>query len=265
MITYHDWISALRELKIASHLPVLVHAAHEMIYESRAGVQTVLTALMATFDDIMVPAFTHRTQVIPIEGPENNGMQYLDDSESNRQAEIFSLEMSADTELGKLPTLLQNHPDATRSTHPVLSFVGIGVDSALNAQTIDEPLAPVRVIGDLNGWILLLGEDHRKNVAIHYAEYLVNRKQFIRWALTAEGVVECPNMPGCPNGFNGIASSVVGFCRQSNIGDYRLLAFPVGSLVQIACGILRLDPSRLLCADENCLCCNAVRKSIVAS
>lgn len=261
MITYRDWITALRELGIASHLPVLVHAAPGLAFESRGGVQTELTALLAEYDGIMVPAFTHQTMVIPSDGPEDNGMQYMDNGK-NSQAEIFSLDTKPDTDLGELPVLLQNHTEAARSCHPVLSFVGVGVDSALSAQTINEPFAPVRVIGDLNGWVLLLGEDHRQNVTIHYAEYLVNRKQFTRWALTAEGVVECPNMPGCSRGFNAIHSAVAGFCRQTQLGDHLLQAYPVGSLVQIASGILRLDPARLLCPDTDCPLCSAVRKTL---
>jgi len=262
MITFRDWISALRELEITAHLPVLVHAAPELALESRGGAQTTLTALLATYDGIMLPAFTHRTMVIPSKGPENNGMDYLDTA-SNSQAEIFSAALQPDTDLGELPSLLEQHADSTRSIHPVLSFMGIGVDSALSAQTIEEPLAPIRVISDLNGWVLLLGEDHRRNTAIHYAEFLVNRKQFTRWALTSEGVVECPNMPGCPNGFNAISSALAGYCKHSQLGDYLLQAYPVGSLVQIVSGILKLDPLRLLCSDESCLLCNAVRRSIM--
>lgn len=262
MITYRDWITALRELGIASHLPVLVHATPGLASESRGGVQTELTALLAEYDGIMVPAFTHQTMVIPSDGPEDNGMHYRDDG-TNGQAEIFSQETMPDLDLGELPVLLQKHAEAARSCHPVLSFTGVGVDSALSAQTIDEPLAPVRVIGDLNGWVLLLGEDHQQNLAIHYAEYLVNRKQFTRWALTAEGVVECPNIPGCARGFNAISSAVAGFCHQTQLGDYCLQAYPVGSLVQIASGILRLDPTRLLCSDIDCLLCNAVRKALI--
>lgn len=261
MITYRDWVTALRELGIQSHLPVLIHAAPELTYESRGGTQTTLTALLSVFDDIMLPAFTYRTLVTPRQGPEDNGMVYSA-SGPNFQEEIFSREMSADTEIGKLSTLLINHPDARRSSHPVLSYVGIGVDSALSAQTIDEPFAPIRVISDLNGWVLLLGEDQRRNTVIHYAEFIANRKQFIRWALTTDGVVECPHMPGCSRGFNAASQALAGFCRETTLGDYRFQAFPVGSLVQIVSGLIKREPAKLLCSDEQCLCCNAVRKSL---
>jgi aminoglycoside 3-N-acetyltransferase len=261
MITYHDWTSALKELRIESHLPVLIHANPQLTYETRSGVHTCLSALMSVFDGIMIPAFTTRTMIIPHDGPADNAMVYGNGDVDNLQAEMFTKDMNVDTYLGKLPNLIRTLPEATRSKHPILSFTGIGVDAALAAQEIDDPYGPIRVLGDLNGWIILLGEDHRRNFTIHYAEFLLNRKQFLRWALTPEGILECPHMPGCPEGFNSIASAISGFCRQTRIGEYQVIAIPAGSLVQIACGVLRLDSNRLLCGIDSCSFCNVVRKT----
>jgi len=246
-------------------IAVLVHTNPDLLGETRGGVQTALSALLTSFDDIMLPAFTRRTQIVPQTGPADNAMEYGGKAEVNSQTEMFSEGMLPDAELGELPELLRQQPYAARSSHPILSFIGIGVDAALQAQSLEEPLAPIRVLADLNGWVLLLGVDHRSNVTLHYAEYLAGRKQFTRWALTKDGVIECPNMPGCPKGLNAISSAAAGFCRQARLGEYRLLAFPVGALIQIACGMIRLDAQRLLCEDEDCPFCAAVKRSLKRS
>lgn len=261
MITYHDWVNALRELEIQPHVPLLVHASPELTYESRGGAKTTLTALLAVFDNILLPTYTHKTMVTPAEGPENNGMIYST-REDNSQAEVFNPEMLPDSELGKLSQLLLDLPDGRRSNHPVLSFAGIGLDSALAAQTLDDPFGPIRILTDLDGWVLLLGEDQRHNAAIHHAEKLAGRKQFIRWALTREGVVECRFMPGCSAGFNAAGIALAGYCREIVLGDYQLQAYPIGPLIQVVSNMIRQDPTRLLCSDQNCLLCNTVRNSL---
>jgi aminoglycoside 3-N-acetyltransferase len=62
---------------------------------------------------------------------------------------------------------------------------------------LDDPLAPVGALAEENGTVLLIGVNHTVNTSIHYAEKIAGRKQFIRWALTPQGVRECPGFPGC--------------------------------------------------------------------
>jgi len=40
----------------------------------------------------------------------------------------------------------------------------------------------------------------------------------VRWALTAEGVVECPGFPGCSQGFQALESDLEGVTRSANVG-----------------------------------------------
>lgn len=261
VITYHEWVNALREFEIPAHYPVLVHACPDLTYESRGGAKTTLTALLSVFDDIMLPAFTHKTVITPAAGPGNNGMVYST-SADNSLSEVFNLALYPDTELGKLPQILLKHPDARRSMHPVLSFAGIGLDSALAAQRLDGPFNPIEILAELNGWILLLGVDHKQNSAIHAAERLAGRKQFIGWALTQNGVVECNNMPGCTEGFNAAGTTLAGYCRETMLGDYRIQAYPAGPLLQVIAGLIKHDPLKLLCASPKCLPCNAVRHEL---
>ena len=98
--------------------------------------------------------------------------------------------------MGILPETLRNHPSATRTAHPILSFAGINADFTLFTQTLYEPLAPIGALAELDGWVVLINVDHTVNTSIHYAEKLAGRRQFVRWALVGDRVVECPNFPG---------------------------------------------------------------------
>ena len=137
--------------------------------------------------------------------------------------------------------------------------MGIGVDVALQAQTLKQPYEPIRVLGELEGWVLLLGVDHMVNTSIHYAERLAGRKQFVRWALTTHGIVECLRFPGCSDGFNKISPYLAHVTRHVQIGPAQVQAVPLVDLVSTARAILEADPLALLCDNSYCERCPAVR------
>jgi aminoglycoside 3-N-acetyltransferase len=103
--------------------------------------------------------------------------------------------------------------------------------------------------------------DHTVNTAIHYAEQLAGRRQFVRWALTAERVVECPGFPGDSAGFQAIAADVEADSRFTDIGDAVVQAVPVRRLVLAVTDRLEHDPLALLCGRAECQRCTAVMDS----
>ena len=68
--------------------------------------------------------------------------------------------------------------------------------------------APVGALAEENGTVLLIGVNHTVNTSIHFAEKLAGRRQFIRWALTRDRVVECPGFPGDSEGFEILATDL---------------------------------------------------------
>ena len=112
---------------------------------------------------------------------------------------------------------------------------------------------------EASGWVLLMGVDQTVNTSIHYAEVLAGRKQFVRWALTQEGVVECPGFPGCSDGFQAVSPPLQDVIRTVEIGESLVQAIPLVHLVDTACAMIKANPMALLCDREDCERCNAVR------
>ena len=174
-------------------------------------------------------------------------------------AESFHPDMRADSMMGILPETLRNHPSATRTAHPILSFAGVNAGATLFTQTLYEPLAPIGALAQQDGWVVLINVDHTANTSIHYAEKLAERKQFTRWALVGDRVVECPNYPGDSSGFQVIEEYIKSDTRHVEIGEAFIQAIPLRRLFSVVHEMIRKDPLALLCERIDCERCNAVR------
>jgi aminoglycoside 3-N-acetyltransferase len=261
-ITYRDLSRGLRQLDLPPSAAVIAHASLSAFGQVSGGAAALLGAVLSCVDTLMMPAFTFKTKVIPESGPEDNGLVYGSGKDTNRMAEFYTLKMSADRLMGAVPETLRRMPAARRSSHPILSFTGINATAALQAQTMQEPLAPVGFLAEMEGWVLLLGVDHTVNTSIHYAEKLGGRKQFVRWALTPTGIKECPGYPGCSDGFQAISPSLDRITHRTAVGPAVVQAFPLQGLISVVQSMLADDPQALLCNNPECLRCSAVRKSL---
>ncbi len=264
MTTYRELVNALRGIAPDRGRSVLVHASLSTLGEVSGGAETVVGALVSTYSSVVSPAFTYQAMLIPEVGPSDNGIEYGSGSEQNARAAFFRPNLPVHKSIGAIPEALRRlerpagSPPARRSAHPILSFTGVNADAALQAQTLQEPLAPIRLLAEQGGTVLLLGVDHTRNTAIHLAEALAGRKQFLRWALTPQGVVECPAFPGCSDGFEAITPHLTEVTRWTTLGESRLQAIPLRELVQVARRLIQADPLALLCQSPDCLRCRAV-------
>jgi aminoglycoside 3-N-acetyltransferase len=263
MTTFGELITAFYELGVDRSHPVIVHASLSSLSHVEGGSDTVVAALLSTWDTLVLPTFTYKTMLTPEVGPQENGLVYGDRTDANIMAEFYSNDMSADRLMGVIPETLRRLPESKRSGHPILSFAGVNAENFLKSQTVYEPLAPIRLMCEAGGWVLLIGVDHTVNTSIHYAERLAGRKQFIRWSLTAEGVVECPEFPGCSDGFEALAPYLVERNRQVKIGRAQIWATPLELLIPVAKAHIEADPQALLCDHTYCERCQAVRVSVI--
>ncbi len=260
MLSFRDLASGFRQLNLDRTRPVIVHASLSAFGEVRGGIETLLGALLMTVDAVMAPTFTYHTMVIPEAGPEDNGIQYGDGRDTNRMATPFRMDMPSDRLMGAMAETLRRHPNALRSNHPILSFAGVNVKEALDAQTLTDPLAPIGALVDRGGWVLLLGVDHTVNTSIHYAEKLAGRKQFVRWAITGGSrIVACAGFPGCSNGFGVLDQPLREITREARIGNARVRALPLRQMVPQVVEMIRRAPDALLCENQTCERCNVIR------
>jgi aminoglycoside 3-N-acetyltransferase len=261
MLTFADFKTALDSLELGKK-PAIAHASLKSFGDIQGGPETVLEALLASVSGLAMPAFTYKTMIIPEVGPPNNGVTYGRYRDLNRMAEPFYSDMPVDPLIGILAETLRCYPGATRTAHPILSFAGVNVDSVLNAQTINNPFAPIGWLADHGGWVLLLGVDHTVNSSIHYAEKLAGRRQFVRWALTKQRIVECPGFPGCSEGFETIRPEIGHVTRRVEIGSSFIEAIPIHPLLRAVEMRINKDPLALLCQRDDCERCDAVRCTV---
>lgn len=265
LVGIEDFRMAFRQLGLPPAAPVIAHASLSAFGRVDGGAIAMVDALLDSFPALLMPAFTYKTMVTPEVGPPNNGLQYGAEYDRNRLAEFFRSDMPVDRLIGSVAEVLRLHPDARRSEHPILSFTGVNVMSSLAAQTLHEPLAPFRMLAEAGGWVLLLGVNHTVNTSIHFAERLAGRRQFIRWALTSRGVVECPGFPGCSDGFDVLAEGLIPITRHSILGQARIQAFPLEGLVEIVASKLAQDPLALLCDRSYCDRCRSFDSRALAT
>jgi len=260
MVGYDELKAAFEQLGLGNK-PVIAHASLQPFGYVQNGADTVLQALSDTVKSLIMPTFTYKTMITPEVGPPNNGITYGADEDLNKMAQPFTYDMPADPMMGVLPETLRNHPAAKRTSHPILSFAGFGADMILGAQTFYEPLAPIGVLADEDGWVVLINVDHSVNTSIHYGEKLAGRKQFIRWALMENRVVECPSFPGDSSGFEAIASYLEPDTRRVELGEGFIQAVLLKRLLEAVQELIKVDPLALLCQRPDCERCNTVRNA----
>lgn len=263
MPSYHQWVTALRDLGLGPTSRLLVHACLPAFRHDTGGPTALLGALTAESEMVVMPAFTRRTMVTPRTGPADNGIVY-GESPGNLEAEFFHPALPVDADQGEVAETLRRQPRADRSSHPILSFAGVDAKEVLAAQTLDEPLGTIRALADADADVVLIGADHKSNLSLHLAERIAGRRTFVRWALTEQGVATCPNFPGCSGGFEAIESRLGGIARRVAIAGGLITSVPLRDLIHVAAGWIREDPRALLCARPGCLHCAAVRASVRA-
>jgi len=258
MLNYSQLKSAFNELKLTDK-PVIVHSSLKKFGPIEDGAETVIQALLESTNGLIVPTFTYLTMITPEVGPPNNGITYGKELDLNKMAVAFHKNLQPDRMMGSLPRTLLDQDDSIRTVHPILSFGGIGVDYALYTQTLYEPLAPIGALAEQDGWVILINVDHSVNTSIHYAEKLAGRKQFTRWAIVEDRIVECPGFPGDSSGFNAIEEYVRADTRVVKVSNAIIQAIALKRLFDAVQEMIKKDPLALLCQRNDCERCNAVR------
>lgn len=260
MLDFAELKAAFDALELQSH-PVIAHASLKPFGYIPNGADTVVRAMLVSFKSVVMPAFTYKTMITPKVGPPNNGITYGAEKDLNKMAQPFTPDMPADKMMGMVPEALRNQPSAMRTPHPILSFVGIRAEKYLATQTLYDPLAPIGALGEDDGWVVLINVGHDVNTSIHYGEKLAGRKQFLRWAIVGDRVIECPNFPGDSSGFTAIDDYIQPDSRRVEIDGGFIQAVSLKRLFDAVGEMIKKNPFALLCQRTDCERCNASRNT----
>ena len=262
MISFRNITRILNSIGVNRNTPVLVHIGRGLAGDVKGGTESLMGALLSTVDNVMLPAFTYSTMITPEDGPSNNNIEYGEKSGNNLNAKIFSHTMPSELHNQDAIDILKHLPGTYRSIHPIFSCFGLGLDIALIDHAPELPYQPIKILMDLGGWVLMMGTESAQNFSIHFAEKQAKRKQFVRWALTAEGVAEIPHFPGCSNGFHKLDYYLHDEIHKTSIENTQFSAVPLHTLITTATALIHEDPFALLCNDLTCAFCSVVRAEV---
>jgi aminoglycoside 3-N-acetyltransferase len=138
-----------------------------------------------------------------------------------------------------------------------MSFAAIGAHThdVIEAQTLTDPLGPLRVLHRLDGYVLQLGVTHTTNTTMHLAEQMLGRSLFYRYARAADGLwVELPNVSGESHEFDRIEPDLAPFTTVVRIGDCTARLIRSADVIEATMRVIEADPRALLCDDAACRC-----------
>ena len=167
-------------------------------------------------------------------------------------------------------------PGAVRSRHPTHAFAAVGplAQEMMADHHNMDPLGHTSPLGRLarrDGWVLLIGCDHRANSLIHTAEESMKVPYVGRTRTAAilrgnEVTEVTVRRPGCSNGFNVVGDTMrqMGSVRETTVGRSAFQLMRSGDVMAVASGMLARDPAALLCHLPDCDRCAWARERIAA-
>ena len=252
-VTREHIIAGIRSLGVQGGDLMLVHSSLKSFGRVEGGAATVVRALIdsvAPGGTVMVPTFNYGT--LPYDPATTQSLT------------------------GAISEAFWRTLGAVRSNHPTHSFAAIGpmAEEMLENHQHMDPLGHTSPLGKLSrgdGWVLLMGVDHRSNSMIHTAEESMNVPYVGRTCTAAvlrgKEVTEVTvRRPGCSNGFNVVGDALrqMGLIRETTVGQSTLMLMRAGDIVSVASGMLARDPAALLCHLPDCDRCAWARERINA-
>jgi aminoglycoside 3-N-acetyltransferase len=244
-----DVVQGLADLGIRSGDVLMLHSALSSLGHVDGGAPAVVEAILGWLGPegtLVVPTLTDVTQ-------------------------LFSPETSPST-VGQLTEVVRQWPGAVRSRHPSHAVAAIGPRAHELAAGHERTLpcgldSPYGQLGQLRGWVMLLGVDQDRNTTWHTAETVADlpylRTVTVR-VLQANGSIEEMKLPKSPWGhraFIGLDRPLreAGLLRIGRVG--RAVARLMRADAMLAWGHARLreDPAAFLCAKPRCVFCQWAR------
>jgi len=263
VLTASELRAGVRALGLAGSA-VCVHASlRSFAARIDGGPDALIDAFIDEDCTLLVPAFSDDFRIPPPadQRPPRNGWNYRETSahaqpDSGRIFTPDSREVTV-ADMGLLAAGLVARPDRRRGNHPLVSFAAIGpsAEALIAPQQPLDSLAPLRVLAERGGFVLLMGVGLTAMTLIHLAEARAGRNLFRRWAHDRAGRPMMVETGGCSNGFAAFAAHLAPCARESVVGASRWRAFPVAAALTAATQAIRADPTITACANPGCERC----------
>jgi aminoglycoside 3-N-acetyltransferase len=252
-VTREDIVASIRSLGVRPGDLMLVHSSLSSFGRVDGGAEAVGQALIDTVapgGTVMVPTFNYGS--LPYDPATTQSLT------------------------GAISDAFWRLTGAVRSHHPTHAFAAIGPlaeEMMADHQNMD-PLGHTSPLGRLwraDGWVLLIGCDHRSSSLIHTAEEALKvpyvGRTRVAGVLRGKEVTEVTvRRPGCSNGFNVVGDTMrqMKTIRETVVGKSTLQLMRAGDVMAVASGMLARDPAALLCRQPDCERCAWARERINA-
>jgi aminoglycoside 3-N-acetyltransferase len=247
-----DIATGLAALGVRPGDALLLHSALSSLGQVAGGAEALVNALL----ELLGPAGTLVVPTLP------------------DVTQPFSAESSPST-TGKVTEIVRLWPGARRSHHPTHAVAAIGAQASFLTKGHEHTLpcgpdSPYGRLGQLRGWVLLLGVDQDRNTTWHTAETIADvpylRTLTVR-VRQADGSVRAVSLPKSPRGHREFIRwdrplREAGLLRLGWIGTAAARLMRADELVAFGVERLRADPTVFLCAKPRCVFCQWARSIV---
>ena len=187
VVTSETVSDAVSRMGLAGHA-VMVHSSLNSFGWVESGAQTVIDGILGQECTIMVPTFSRAYELLPRQDERipRNGKEYEGGLELPPGSDpIYAPDSNVvNPSMGTIPATLLAMSGRVRSVHARQSFTAVGplAEELAADQTVEDVFAPIRNLGRMQGFVVLMGVGLTKMTALHFAEEMAGRRPFRRWA-----------------------------------------------------------------------------------
>lgn len=255
-----DVRQGIRKLGL-SQKPVCIHVSLRSFGLPRVRASDVIEALLDEGCTILVPTMASGFAIPPPEDdrPARNAFDYdrIGEREWPGLNRIFSPDSTEVAEwLGATSAFVASHPDRMRSSNSEGTFCALGtLSSKLMMESPSDVFGPLRVLCELQGWVLLMGVGLTRMTLLHLAEVVAGRYPFIRWVNGPDGKPIRVAGGECSDGFEQLSEALIHHEHRLQVQESLWRAFPAKEVVEAATTAIRQNPEVTRCSRPDCQDC----------
>lgn len=240
--------------------PVCLHSSLSSFGSVDGGAGTVVDAFLECGATLLVPTFSWEAfAVAPLPDMRlpRNGTDYNNKVDRDSGRVFSTADDDIDRSMGAIPAAVVGRSRRRRGDHPLCSFSAVGPDAAAltSGQTAIDVYAPLAVLAESGGVVVLAGVGMNRMTLLHYAEEVAGRALFRRWARGVHGDIRMVAVGGCSGGFERLAGRLEAVETRVRVGDSAWRVFPAQDAIGIAVAAIKRDPTITSCTDTECQRC----------